>query len=67
MMDRVDIRLEALQAEVGVLRADLRDSHLSWDYFADPLAVRKDALTRATATLNQEGPARQKGTSSRRL
>jgi len=58
--DRVNVRLEALQAELDALRADLRDSRLSWDYFADQLAARKEALDRATATLNQEGQVRQK-------
>jgi len=60
MKDRVNIRLEALQAELDALRADLRDSRLSWDYFTDQLTARKEALDRATATLNQEGQARQK-------
>jgi primosomal protein N'' len=60
MKDRVNIRLEALQAELDALRADLRDSRLSWEYFTDQLTARKEALDRATATLNQEGQARQK-------
>ena len=60
MKDRVNIRLEALQAELDALRADLRDSRLSWEYFTDQLTARKEALERATATLNQEGQARQK-------
>jgi hypothetical protein len=60
MKDRVNIRLEALQAELDALRADLRDSRLSWEYLTDQLTARKEALQRATATLNQEGQARQK-------
>ena len=60
MKDRVNMRLEALQAELDALRADLRDSRLSWEYFTDQLAARKEALDRATATLNQEGHVRQK-------
>ena len=63
MKDRVNIRLEALQAELDALRADLRDSRLSWEYFTDQLTARKEALDRATATLNQEGQVRQKGRS----
>jgi len=31
-----------------------------WDFFTDQLAARKEALDRATATLNEEGQARQK-------
>jgi hypothetical protein len=60
MKDRVNKRLEALQIELEALRGDLTDSRVSWDYFAAQLAARKEALDRATATLNQEGHFRQK-------
>ena len=60
MKDRVNIRLETLQTELDALRADLQDSRLSWEYFTDQLTARKEALDRATATLNQEGQVRQK-------
>jgi hypothetical protein len=60
MKDRVNKRLEALQDEQEALRRDLNDSRLSWDYLRGQLAARKEALERATATLNQEGHVRQK-------
>ena len=60
MKDRVNKRLEALQNELEALRRDLTDARLSWEYLRGLLAARKEALERATATLNQEGHVRQK-------
>ena len=60
LKERANRRGEALQEEIEVLRRDLQDLRLPWEYLRNDLAARREAVDRATATLNQEGHFRQK-------
>ena len=60
LKERANRRGEALQEEIEALRSDLRDLRLPWEYLHADLAARREALERATTTLNQEGHCRQK-------
>ena len=53
-------RGETLQEEIEVLRRDLQNLRLRWEFLCNDLAARREARNRATATLNQEGHFRQK-------
>jgi hypothetical protein len=60
LKEQANHRGEALQEEIDALKRDLCDLRVSWDYFTSQLTARKEALERATATLNQEGHCRHK-------
>jgi hypothetical protein len=60
LKERAVQRMKALQDEIDALRADLGNLRIPWDRLRADLAARREALKRATATLNQEGHFRQK-------
>ena len=60
LKERANKRGEAIQGEIDRLQQDLIDLRDRWEWLQDDLKARKEALERATTTLNQEGRFRQK-------
>jgi hypothetical protein len=60
LKERANKRGEALQKEIDALNRDLADLRIPWENLRADLTARQEALSRATAILNQEGHYRQK-------